>query len=98
MEPRMKSKEKENGIIGIKEPPSPDRRQSETHASTDSVLLREELAGVGRRSTGLLAQSHQSHLGGVFFRVVDVLAIVPVPGGDVLPLDGDGAGPSCAAA
>lgn len=57
------------------------------------LLLLPELAGVNRLSPGLLAQKLQSDLGGVLFGVVDVLAVIPVAGRDVLALDGDGAGP-----
>ena len=42
----------------------------------------------------LLVQHFQGDFGGVFFGVVDILAVVPVAGGDILTLDTDRAGPS----
>lgn len=58
-----------------------------------SRLLREELAGIDRGGPGLLVEQLQGHLGGVLFGIVDVLAVIPVAGGDILALDGDGARP-----
>lgn len=41
----------------------------------------------------LLVQHFQGDFGGVFFGIVDILAVVPVAGGDILALDADRAGP-----
>lgn len=40
-----------------------------------------------------VAKPGARHLCGVFFRVVDVLPVVPITSGDVLALDGDGGRP-----
>lgn len=48
---------------------------------------------IHRLSPGLLIQELQGDLGGVFFGIVDKLAIVPVAGGNTLTLHSDGAGP-----
>jgi len=41
---------------------------------------------------------HDSHLGGIFLSIVDIISIVPVTSRDVSALDGDRARPSSAAA
>lgn len=51
------------------------------------------MARVDGGGPGLLVQQQKGDFGGIFFGVVDELAIIPVASGDILALDGDGAGP-----
>ena len=58
--------------------------------------LWEELTLVDSSSSGLLVQGLEGNFCSVLFGIVDELTVIPVTSGDVLALDGDGAGPSSA--
>jgi hypothetical protein len=61
------------------------------------LLLGIQLTWKDGGSPRLLVQGFQCDLGGIFFGIVDVRAIIPVTSSDILALDGNGAGPGSTA-
>lgn len=95
-EEEIATQQKKNKPNRIRKDKRKEKRFSES-ASTAAVaggLLREELAGIDGGGAGLLVEGLQGDFGGVFFGIVDVLAIIPVASGDsIMALNGHGTGP-----